>query len=186
MVISLRWEVRISGLGGQGILMAGYVLGKAASLFDDRYAVQIESYGPEARGSRARTDVVISTEEIDYPYVGEPDVLIALSQDAFNYYSKTLERDGVIIVDEDLVEVEGDLEGVKLFRVPATRIALDLGRKIVANIVMLGAFSAITRIVSFDALKSAVLESVPRGTEELNLRALEAGWNFGVKLSEAG
>lgn len=182
MVIDLRWEIRISGLGGQGILMAGYILGKAASLFDGKFAVQVESYGPEARGSRARTDVVISNEEIDYPYISEADVLIALSQDAFNYYRGTVKRNGVIIIDEDLIEVEGDLEGVNVFKVPATRIALNLGRRIVANVVMLGAFSAITGIVSFDALRRAVLDSVPKGTEELNLKALEAGWNFGVKL----
>ncbi|MCS7363913.1 MAG: 2-oxoacid:acceptor oxidoreductase family protein [archaeon GB-1867-035] len=180
----MRWEVRISGLGGQGIILSGYILGKAASIFDGKYAVQTESYGPEARGSRAKSDVIISTEEIDYPYASELDVLIALSQDAYNYYKGTVKPGGTIIVDEDLVEVDSPPKNVKIFKVPATRIASDLGRKIVANVVMLGAFSAITKMVTFDALKKAVLDSVPRGTEELNLKALESGWTYGAKLVE--
>jgi len=182
----LRWEVRISGLGGQGILLAGYVLGKAASLFDGKCVVQVESYGPEARGSRCRSDVIISTEEIDYPCAISPDVLIALSQDAYNYYKGGVKSGGVIIVDEDLIEVHDVPEGVSLYAVPATRIAEQLGRRIVANMVMLGAFSAITGIVSLDALKKSVLDSVPRGTEELNLRAVEEGWTFGNSLIKKG
>ncbi|MCS7386554.1 MAG: pyruvate ferredoxin oxidoreductase [Candidatus Methanomethylicota archaeon] len=178
----MRWEVRISGLGGQGIILAGYVLGKAACLFDGKCAVQVESYGPEARGSRCRSDVIISTEEIDYPCASSPDVLIALSQDAYNYYKGGVKSGGVIIVDEDLVEPIDVPGEVKLYRVPATRIAEQLGRRIVANIVMLGAFSAITGIVSLDALKKSILDSVPRGTEELNLKAVEEGWAFGSKL----
>ncbi len=178
-MIKLKWEVRISGFGGQGILLAGYVLGKAACLYDGKYAVQVESYGPEARGSRARSDVIISDEEIDYPYVSNPDVLIALSQDAFNYYRTTVRSGGVIIIDKDLVEFQSALKEVKIYKVPATRIAINLGRRIVANMVMLGAFSALTGIVSLEALKNSILDSVPKGTEELNLKALKEGWNYG-------
>ncbi len=178
----MKREVRISGLGGQGILLAGYVLGKAACLFDKKNAVQTESYGPEARGSRARSDIIISDEEIDYPYVSKPDVLIALSQDAYNYYKNEVKKGGIIIVDEDLVDLIDMPKQVKVYKVPATRIASSLGKRIVANIVMLGAFSALTGIVSFEALKKSVLDSVPKGTEELNLKALEEGWNYGKRL----
>jgi len=180
----MRWEIRISGLGGQGILLSGYILGKAATLFDNRNAVQIESYGPEARGSRARTDLIISDEDIDYPYISSADILVALSQDAYNYYNESVKDGGIILVDGDLVKIEKTSRKVKIYEIPATRIAGELGRKIVANVVMLGALSAISEAVSYEALKKAVLDSVPKGTEELNMKALEEGWNYARRLTE--
>ncbi|MCR6668922.1 MAG: 2-oxoacid:ferredoxin oxidoreductase subunit gamma [archaeon YNP-WB-040] len=179
----MKWEIRISGLGGQGILLAGYILGKASAIFDNKNVVQTESYGPEARGSRSKTDVIISDEDIDYPYITSNNILIALSQDAYNYYKDYVCENGAIIVDEDLVKVEGaPRKNVKIYKVPATRIATALGRRIVANIVILGALCAITGIVSYSALEKAILDSVPKGSEELNLKALREGYNYGMKL----
>ena len=182
----MRWDVRISGLGGQGILLSGYVLGKAASLFDDKNVVQILSYGPEARGSRAKTDLIISDDLIDYPFISSPNILIALSQDAYNYYKDSVADGGLIIVDEELVKLSTPPDSVKLYKLPATDMAIKLGRRIVANIVVLGALSSLSGVVSYDALKRSVLDTVPKGTEELNLKALEEGSNYGRRLLEEG
>jgi len=182
----MRWEVRISGLGGQGILLAGYILGKASAIFDNKNVVQTESYGPEARGSRSKTDIIISDDDIDYPYITSNNVLIALSQDAYNYYKDHVCENGIIIVDEDLVKIEElPRKNVRIYKVPATRIATTIGRRIVANIVILGALCALTSIVSYSALEKAILDSVPKGSEEVNLKALREGYNYGMKLLAA-
>ncbi|MCS7097266.1 MAG: 2-oxoacid:ferredoxin oxidoreductase subunit gamma [Candidatus Methanomethylicia archaeon] len=178
----MKHEIRISGLGGQGILLAGYILGKASTIYDGKNAVQTESYGPEARGSRSKTDIIISDDEIDYPYITSNNILVALSQDAYNYYKTYVCKGGIIIVDEDLVEITGSREDVKIYKIPATRIATSIGRKIVANIVVLGALCAITGVITYEALEKAVLDSVPKGSEEINLRALREGYNYGKNL----
>lgn len=178
----MKWEIRISGIGGQGILMAGYILGKASTMFDHKNAVQTESYGPEARGSRSKTDVIISEEEIEYPYITSNNILVALSQDAYNYYKNYVCRNGIIIVDEDLVNIYDPPNNVTIYKIPATRIATALGRKIMANMVMLGALSAVTEAVSCEALEKAILDTVPKGSEELNIKALHEGYRYGKSL----
>ena len=175
-----RLEVRLSGFGGQGIVLAGNILGKSVALFEGKNAVFTQSYGPEARGGACSGDVVISEGAIHYPKVTRPDILIFMSEEAKNTYGKLLEAKTRVIIDQDLVRNDG-LEGrcARLFSVPATRIAEELGRKMVANIVMLGFLAAVTDVVAYDALKKAVLASVPKGTEELNTQAFEKGYQYG-------
>ncbi len=175
-----RYEVRIGGFGGQGIVTMAVVLGETLSLIDNKYVVQTQSYGPEARGGASKSEVVIGDEEIDYPKVQQPDVFIALSRAAYLEYIHGLKEDGILIIDQDLVEVEGDLPpGVRVYRIPATRIAdADVGSKQTTNVVMLGALAAITKIVSVDGLRQRIVERWPR-FKDLNLKALELGIKAG-------
>lgn len=178
----MRVEVRFAGFGGQGIIKSGIIVASAACIYGGKNAVQTQSYGPESRGGACKSEVVIAEEDIDFPKVVEPDVLVVMSQHAYNEYAENVKAGGTILLDPDMIPHEKDLRGVKVFRVPATRIAEELGRKIVANIVMLGAFAAITKLVDRDAVKNAIKDNVPRGTEELNLKAFEMGYNYGENL----
>jgi 2-oxoglutarate ferredoxin oxidoreductase subunit gamma len=177
-------EIRIAGFGGQGIVLAGNILGKAASLFEGINAVFTQSYGPEARGGSCSADVVLCSEAIYYPRVTEPQILVLMSEDAKNTYGNAISNSCTILIDEDLVKVEEALESASLYKIPATRIAERLGRKIVANIVMLGFITSVTGIIGYDAMKEAIFASIPRGTEELNLNAFKEGYQYGEKLKE--
>jgi len=169
-----RFEVRIAGFGGQGVVTAGYVLGQGACLFDGKNATMTQSYGPEARGGACRSEVVISDEAIDFPKVAKPDVLVAMSQEAYLLYCDDVKDGGTIILDEDLVSLEEKKKGIKYFKVPATQIAEQLGNRIVANVVMLGAVTGLTQVVSVEAMEKAVKARWPKYSE-LNLKALEKG-----------
>ncbi len=177
----MRKDIRIAGFGGQGIILAGIVIGKAAALHDDMFAVQTQSYGPEARGGASKTEVVISDEEIDYPKIENPDILVAMSHEALMAYLDDLKDGGILIIDPDMIPEEDVLpfvkeHNIKLYKAPATRTADEkIGLKIVANIVMIGAITRITKVVSEDSARKAVAESVPPGTEDKNLAAFEAG-----------
>ena len=172
-----RHEIRFSGFGGQGIITSGYILGKAAALHDGRQVTLIKSYGPESRGGASSAQVIISDEEINYPRIMEPKLLVAMSQEAYAKYVEELASGGLLLVDEDLVELTHPRDDIQVFAIPATRIAeSELGRKIVANIVMLGFLAANTDVVSIQGIREAVLSSIPQGTEELNMRALERGY----------
>lgn len=179
--IKLRKEIRIAGFGGQGIILAGIVIGKAASLYDQIYAVQTQSYGPEARGGASRAEVVISTEEIDYPKVQKPDILVAMSHPALMAYLDDLKDGGILIADPDMIIEEEIIpfiqkHDINYFKAPVTRTAEDkIGLKIVANIVMIGAIARATNIISEEAARNAIKDSVPPGTEDKNLAAFEAG-----------
>ena len=174
-----RFEIRLCGFGGQGIVLAGYILGKASTIYDHKYATFTQSHGPEARGGACSAQVVISDKPVRYPYIIKPSVLIAMSQEAYSKYHKEVTKGGLIIFDEDLVRPDSSPEGVKLLGVPGTRIAEEkLGRKMVANVVMLGFFAAVTDVISLEALREAVRTSVPKGTEELNLQAFELGYQY--------
>jgi 2-oxoglutarate ferredoxin oxidoreductase subunit gamma len=183
--MSGKQEVRLAGFGGQGIVLSGHILGKAAALFENKTAVFTQSYGPEARGGSCSADVVISESVVHYPKVGQPDVLVIMSQGAWGTYGGTIRPGGRLIVDDDLVSLDNEPTGVTLFRVPATRIAEEMGRKIVANIVMLGAVAALGNVVTYESLKESVLGSIPAGTEELNLSAFDKGYEFGLSLLES-
>ena len=178
-----RTEVRLTGFGGQGIILSGYIVGKAAAIHDKKQATLTQSYGPESRGGACSTQLIISDEPISYPHLIAPSILVAMSQEAYNKYAPTLGDGALLIVDQDLVET-GELAGeVKLLSVPATCLAEELGRKIVANIVMLGFFAAVTDVVSVEAMREAVRTSVPKGTEELNLKAFDKGYEYGSVIS---
>jgi len=178
----MRFEIRFVGFGGQGIIKSGIITAAAASVHGGKNAVQTQSYGPESRGGACRSEVVISEEEIDFPKVVEPDVLVLMSQHAYNEYAENVKAGGMILLDPDMIPHEKDLRNVKVFRIPATKIAEVLGRKIVANIVMLGAIAALTGVLDKNALKESIKENIPRGTEELNLAAFEKGYEYGKNL----
>lgn len=174
----MRYEIRLAGTGGQGQILAGIILAEAAAIHDGLNAVQTQSYGPESRGGASKAEVIISDGMIDYPKVNIPHLLLAMSQEAYDKYLDDIQPGGLIIVDSTLVkrlkQVNSDATVVNL---PITGIARDeIGREIVANIVALGAIAALSDIVSRDSVERAVLKRVPRGTEDLNRRAFEAGF----------
>ncbi len=175
-----RHEIRLCGYGGQGIILAGYIIGQAASIFDGRNTTFIQDYGPEARGGACRADVVICDERVLYPYIIAPSVLVAMSQEAYNKYYTKNRHNALVIIDKDLVKPRETTNG-ELLTVPATRMAEELGRVMVANVVMLGFFTAATSLVSIDAIRKSILASVPKGTEELNIKAIERGYTYGLE-----
>lgn len=177
----MRKNIRLCGSGGQGIMTAGEILGKAASVFHDLQAVQTQSYGPEARGGAARSEVIISDREIGYCGLPETQYMMVMSQSAFDKYSFDLTEDAVVVLDPDLVPY-AEYEGA--VKVPATRIAEQMGNKIVANIVMVGAFNAAAGLVPEQALESSVVDSVPKRFTELNVNALKEGIRY-VKTHQA-
>ena len=180
----MRTEIRIGGFGGQGEILAGIILGKAASIFDKNEAVQTQSYGPEARGGASKCEVVISDGKIDYPKVQSPDILVAMSNEALIKYIVDLKDEGTLIVDPGTTDIEDardfiDQHNIKVFNAPATKTANDeIGLKIVANIVMVGAITKITGVISENAAIEAIKDSVPAGTEEKNVNAFNVGYNL--------
>jgi 2-oxoglutarate ferredoxin oxidoreductase subunit gamma len=183
--MSNKSEVRLAGFGGQGIVLSGHILGKAAALFEHKNAVFTQSYGPEARGGSCSADVVISTERVYYPKVTSPDVLVIMSQGAWTTYGSGVKAGGTLIIDEDLVSLPEPPPDVIFYKVPSTRLAEEMGRKIVANIVMLGAVAALSDVVTYESMKNAVLGSIPAGTEELNISAFDKGYHYGQSLVKA-
>lgn len=176
-----RREVIVTGFGGQGIVLAGKILGMAAALGDHLESTLVQSYGPESRGGACCAQVVISEAVIQYPYIKAPDILICMSQSAFLKYRQSVRPGGTLLTDKDLVSLEESfLPGVDAFAIPSTRMAEELGRKMMANIIMMGFATAVTGVVSAEAMKSAVTASVPRGTEELNLGAFARGFDYGL------
>ena len=170
--MSKRYEIRLAGSGGQGLILAGVILAEAAGIYDGKFVCQTQSYGPAARGGASKAEVVISDAEIDYPKAIRPDVLLALNQTSLDKYLADLTPGGTLLVDTDLVR-EVPLEGA--VALPFTRIARELGKEMMANIVALGSLAALTGAVSPAGLKAAVLARVPPQTRELNEKALEAG-----------
>jgi 2-oxoglutarate ferredoxin oxidoreductase subunit gamma len=168
----MRYEVRLAGSGGQGLILAGIILAEAAGVYDGKFVCQTQSYGPEARGGASKAEVVISDAEIDYPKAIRPDVLLAMNQKSLDAFLADLKPGGLLLVDADLVSEFPASRGVAL---PFTRMARDLGRAMAANIVALGALAALTGAVTLQGLEAAVLARVPKGTEDLNRQALAAG-----------
>jgi 2-oxoglutarate ferredoxin oxidoreductase subunit gamma len=175
-------EIRFSGYGGQGIIKSGYIVGKAASIFDNKHATMTQSFGPEARGSACSAQLIVSEDRILYPYLTRPHILVAMSREAYEKFEPELDENGILIIDEDLVKPKPPRENIKIYSIPATRIAEQLGNRIVANIVMLGLFTAVTNVVSYRAMKDAIPGSVPDKALPLNLKAFEEGYQYGKKL----
>ncbi len=176
--MSSRYEVRLSGAGGQGLVLGGVILAEAVSLFEGKNAVQTQSYGPEARGGASKSEVIISDEEIDYPKATEIDLLLCLTQEACDKYSVDLKTNGILIADVRMVKElpEGDY---RVYNLPILETAKEkVGKIFVANIVALGAIAHLLDAVSFDSVEKAVLKRVPKGTEDLNKRALKLGYNL--------
>ena len=175
-----RHEIRLCGFGGQGIMLAGYIIGQAASIFEDKHTTHIRDYGPEARGGTCRADVVVSNKRILYPYIDAPSVLVAMSQQAYDKYRPRSREDSLIIIDKELVK-HREKRMDRLLAIPARRIAEELGSVAVANVVMLGFFTAATDIVSKEAMKKSIKVSVPKHTVELNMKAFDRGYAYGLE-----
>ncbi len=170
---SISSEIRFGGLGGQGIVLAGRLLGKAAALFDGKEAVCTQSYGPEARGGASKTDVIISNGPVDYPFVTKADVLAVLFQEAYTRYRPSLKPGGTLIFDSGLVQPVSEEE--KVYGLPATSIAEDLGSRLVTNVVMLGYLIEKTGVVSRESIEEAIRTTVKEQAIELDLKALDVG-----------
>ena len=172
----MRHEIRFSGFGGQGIILAAVILGRAAVMYDNKYAVQTQVYGPEARGGASMSAVIINDEPILYPKVVTPDIYVIMSQEGFEKYGIAATGEAQMLVDSTLVHSRPSCHYIEI---PATREAREsLGRDIVANIIMLGALVAATGIVSRSAIEKAILDSVPKGTEGLNVKAMTRGFEL--------
>jgi 2-oxoglutarate ferredoxin oxidoreductase subunit gamma len=172
-----RTEIRITGFGGQGVVLAGHIIGHACAVNAGQHATMIQSFGPEARGSACSTTLAISDTEVLYPYIGNPDIFVVMSAEGYDKFGGALKDDGILVYEKDLVQPDPDAHRTA-FGVPSTRIAEQLGRAIVQNIVMVGFVAAATKVADQDAMREAVAESVPAGTEALNLRAFDAGWDY--------
>jgi len=170
----MRQEIQLAGFGGQGIILAGHILGKAAALYDGKNAILTQSYGPEARGGACAAELVISDEPIDYPLVTQPQIVVCMSQEAFSKYGAAAAEGAQLIVDSDLVESVSRKGWLR--HVPATRLASDMGSRIAANMVMLGFLCGVTAVVSRPALEEAIRTTVRPSLAELNLRAFACGY----------
>ena len=175
-----KYERRLCGYGGQGIIIAGFIIGQAATVYEGRQAVFIQDYGPEARGGACRADVIVAREPIRYPYIRTPSVLAAMSQTAYDKYILKTDQNTKIIIEEDLVKPRHQ-DGKGILTLPARRLAEEAGRAASANIVMLGFFTAVTGIISLDAMKKSLLASVPKNTGKLNMDAFEKGYTYAQK-----
>ena len=179
-------QIRISGFGGQGVILSAIVIGKAGCIFENGYSTMTQSFGPEARGGACSAQVILSNQPILYPYVTRPDILVTMSQEAYSLFTPQLKEDGILIIERDLVRVEKLPPGVRVYGVPATRIAEELGKRMVLNIVMVGFFAVVTNVLQPDALREAVADSVPGAFRELNLKAFDKGFEYGTKHLSAG
>jgi len=175
-------EIRFSGFGGQGIIRCGLIAGKALSLFDNKHATLTQSFGPEARGSACSSQLVVSDDRVLYPYITTPEILISMSQEAYDKYETELRDDGILIIDKDLVKSKPLRGKIKMYAIPSTRFAEELGNRIFANLVMMGFFTAITKIVSPEAMKKALPGLVPDRFLDLNIKAFDMGYDHGEKI----
>jgi len=175
----MRKEIRLAGFGGQGIGLAGLILGKAISLYDGLEAVMTQAYGPEARGGASSTNLVIADRPIDYPFVQEADILVTLSQEAYARFRAEAKPEAIVIIDEDLVQPSPQDTCLK---VPATKLAEDLGRRIVANVVMLGFLTGATGLVKRESIEEAIESSVRANVVELNMKAFAAGFEYALRV----
>ena len=181
-----RVEVRVSGFGGQGIILSGYIVGKAASIHDKKQATMVQAYGPEARGSACSSQVVVAEGQIDFPYLSASDILVSMSQEAYEKFIGELRDGGTLLIDETLVDMGKIDKDISIYSIPATQFAEELGRKIVANIVMLGFVAGATDVVTADAMRQAVASSVPAAAVDLNMKAFDRGYEYGVAQRAAG
>jgi 2-oxoglutarate ferredoxin oxidoreductase subunit gamma len=173
-------EIRLAGFGGQGVILSAIVLGKAASIFQGAYATMTQNFGPEARGGACSAQLIVSDSPILYPYVAQPDILVVLSQEAYVRFAPELKDGGIMIVEQDMVRVSDLHKEIKVYSIPATRIAEELGKRMVLNSVMVGFFTAITNLLDPDAVRKAVADSVPPSFRDLNLKAFERGLEEGI------
>ena len=179
-------ELRIAGFGGQGVIMCAQVIGRAASIVEKGFATMTQNFGPEARGGACSAQLILSPTPILYPYVVNPDYMVLMSQEAFVKFHGDIKPGGTLIVEQELVRLENVAPGVKVYAIPATRIAEKLGKRMVLNVVMTGFFGAISGVLQRESLRKAVEDSVPAAFAELNRTAFDAGYDYGLKHLESG
>jgi 2-oxoglutarate ferredoxin oxidoreductase subunit gamma len=173
-------EIRIAGFGGQGVILSAIVLGKAASIYQGAFATMTQNFGPEARGGACSAQLIVSDSPVLYPYVTKPDVMVVMSHEAYVRFVPELKDGGILIIEQDLVRVSDLKKDVKVYSIAATRIAEELGKRMVLNSVMVGFFTAVTQLLDPDAVRKAVADSVPPNFRELNLKAFERGLDAGI------
>jgi len=174
-------EIRIAGFGGQGVILSAIVLGKAASIFQGAFATMTQNFGPEARGGACSAQLIVADSPVLYPYVTKPDIIVVMSQEAYVKFGAELKDGGTLIVEQDLVRVTDLPAQTKVFSIPATRLAEELGKKMVLNIVMVGFFTAVSQLLEVSAVRDAVADSVPAAFRDLNLKAFDKGYEYGVQ-----
>lgn len=177
-------EIRVAGFGGQGVILSAHILGHAVAIEEGGYATMTQNFGPEARGGAASAALVVSDQPILYPYLTAPDILVVMSQEAYARFTPELREGGTLLVEQDLVRMDSAASGRRVYSIPATRIAEELGKKMVLNVVMVGFLCAITKAVPADACRKAVEHSVPARFQALNLAAFNRGHQFGLELLE--
>ena len=174
-------EIRIAGFGGQGVILSAIVIGKAGCIHQSGFSTMTQSFGPEARGGACSAQVILSDTPVLYPYVTRPDVLIVMSHEAYSIFAPQVKENGTLIIEQDLVRVDTLPSGVRVFSCPATRLAEELGKKMVLNIVMVGFFGAVTGLLQPDSLRNAIADSVPEAYRDLNRKAFDKGYEYGIK-----
>ncbi len=174
-------EIRVAGFGGQGVILSAMVIGKAYSVFEAGFATLTQSFGPEARGGACSAQVITSETPVLYPYVTRPDILVVMSQEAYSKFIPDLKDTGLLVVEEDMVRTSNLKPGIRVYNCPATRIAEELGKRMVLNIVMVGFFAAVAGVCKPESLRQAVADSVPEAFRDLNMRAFDKGFEYGQK-----
>ncbi|MCX6004933.1 MAG: 2-oxoacid:acceptor oxidoreductase family protein [Chloroflexi bacterium] len=174
-----KMEIRIAGFGGQGVVLLGNIMGKAASIYNKRFAALTQSYGPESRGGSCRAELIISESPIEYPYIIDPGIQVILSQEAYIEFGGKASKDTLLIVDSGLVKVDNS-PAAQLLSIPASRMAQEMGRPVVANIIMLGFLAAHSNIISREALERSIKDFIPAGTESFNMKAFEMGYHYSL------
>jgi 2-oxoglutarate ferredoxin oxidoreductase subunit gamma len=174
-------EIRIAGFGGQGVILSAIVIGKAGCIYENGFSTMTQSFGPEARGGACSAQVILSDEPVLYPYVTRPDALVVMSQEAYTLFTPQLKENGLLIIEQDLVRVDALPPGVRVYSVPATRLAEELGKRMVLNIVMVGFFGAVSGFLTPESLRDAIADSVPKAFIDLNLKAFDKGYEYGLK-----
>ena len=174
-------EVQIGGFGGQGVILAGMIIGRGLALSEGYNVSLMQSFGPEARGSACSVGLVVSRDPIFYPYITRPSILMTLSQEAYRKFVPQLREGGILLVEEDLVRPENIPSSIRFYAVPAMRLAEELGRKIVLNMAAVGFFAAMTGLLLPDSAQKAIAGGVPEGTQSLNLAAFEKGYEYGIR-----
>ena len=172
-------EIRVAGFGGQGVILSAIVLGKAASIYENGFATMTQNFGPEARGGACSAQLVMSDSPVLYPYTTQPDIMVIMSQEAYNRFAHELKPGGMLIIEEDLVRVSNMNRDKQVYAIPATRFAEELGKRMVLNSVMVGFFTAVTKLLGADAVRKAIADSVPPNFRELNLKAFDKGYEYG-------
>jgi 2-oxoglutarate ferredoxin oxidoreductase subunit gamma len=179
-------EIRIAGFGGQGVIMCAQVIGRGASIVENGFATMTQNFGPEARGGACSAQLILSPTPVLYPYVSKPDYMVLMSQEAFAKFHRDIKPGGTLLVEQELVRVQDVRSDVKVYAVPATRIAENLGKRMVLNTVMVGFFGAISGVMPRESLRKAVEDSVPPALAELNRTAFDSGYEYGLRHLETG